>query len=187
MRIKDWNRFQHFKDRRPPWIKLYRDLLDDPDWHALDPLAAKVLTMLWLVASEDPDQNGQLPDVRRLAFRLRIEENQLKQALNKLDHWLILDDNNVISERYHVVIPETETETEKRERGRFTPPSVNEVSEYAKQQGYPINATNFVNYYESNGWMVGKNKMKDWRAAVRNWATKDFNKPKQQQIAEVVL
>ena len=35
-RIKGWVKFQHFKDRRPPWIKLYRDILEDPDWHDLD-------------------------------------------------------------------------------------------------------------------------------------------------------
>ena len=112
MRIKDWTRFQHFKDRRPPWIKLYRDLLDDPDWHSLDPLSAKILTMLWLVASEDPEQKGQLPSVRRLAFRLRIEEGQLKQSITKLNHWLIHDDISAISDRYQLVIPEGEGETE---------------------------------------------------------------------------
>ena len=53
MRIKNWERFQHFKDRRPPWIKLYRELLDDPDWHDLAGDDAKFLVMLWLIASGD--------------------------------------------------------------------------------------------------------------------------------------
>ena len=69
---------------------------------------------------------------------------------------------------------------EKRKVSRFAPPSVNEVAEYAKEKGYSINASIFVDHYESNGWMVGKNKMKDWRAAVRNWVSRDFNKPTQQ-------
>ena len=44
------------------------------------------------------------------------------------------------------------------------------MAEYCSQNGYKISAESFVDFYESKGWMVGKNKMKDWRAAVRNWA-----------------
>jgi len=65
---------------------------------------------------------------------------------------------------------------EKRKVSRFAPPSVTEVAEYAKEKGYSINATKFVNYYEANGWMVGRNKMKSWKHAVANWASNDFNK-----------
>ena len=111
-RIKGWSKFQHFKDRRPPWVKLYRDILEDPDWHDLDGECAKVLISLWLIASEDEEQKGGLPDTRKLAFRLRMTEAKLKQALTKLSHWLIQDDISVISARYQVDAPETETETE---------------------------------------------------------------------------
>ena len=110
MRIKNWHKFQHFKDRRPPWVKLYRDLLDDIDWHQLDALSAKVLVMLWLIASED---DGRLPNTKTLAFRLRMSEKQTNDAINNLSHWLEQDDINVISQRYQYDLPETETETEK--------------------------------------------------------------------------
>lgn len=60
---------------------------------------------------------------------------------------------------------------------RFTPPSLTEVKEYVNEKGYQIDAEAFIDFYESKGWMVGKNKMKDWRAAVRNWARRD--KPKE--------
>lgn len=53
---------------------------------------------------------------------------------------------------------------------RFTPPTVTEVSDYCRENNYNIDAQRFVDFYESKGWMVGKNKMKDWKAAVRNWA-----------------
>ena len=53
---------------------------------------------------------------------------------------------------------------------RFAPPTPDEVREYARQNGYDVDADRFVNFYESKGWMIGKNRMKDWRAAVRNWA-----------------
>lgn len=52
---------------------------------------------------------------------------------------------------------------------RFTPPSVDEVAEYCAQRNNGVDAETFVNFYESKGWLVGKVKMKDWKAAVRTW------------------
>ena len=110
MKIKNWSKFQHFKDRKPPWVKLYRDLLDDIEWHELDPKAAKVLTMLWLIASED---DGKIPSTKQLAFRLRMPEKETEVCISKLSHWLEQDDDNAISERYQDDALETERETEK--------------------------------------------------------------------------
>ena len=112
MKIKNWSEFQHFKDRTPPWIKLYRYLLDDPDWHELSGDDAKTLIMLWLVASEDKDMQGSLPSLKNIAFRLRISETKLNQSLTKLSHWLITDDIDMISNVYQHDAPETEEETE---------------------------------------------------------------------------
>ncbi len=64
-----------------------------------------------------------------------------------------------------------------RARPLFTPPSVKEVAAYAEERGYDIDAERFVNFYESKNWMVGKNKMAKWKAAVANWA-KGQNAPK---------
>lgn len=117
IRIKNWAKFQHFKDRKPPWVKLYRDLLDDIEWHKLDGKAAKLLVSLWLIASEF---DGALPDTETLAFRLRLSEKDVLDAISKLSHWLEHDDINAISTRYQVAPvaevsdhQETETETEK--------------------------------------------------------------------------
>jgi len=109
MKIKNWSKFQHFKDRKPPWVKLYRDVLDDIEWYELDPLASKVLVMCWLIASED---DGCLPNSKTLAFRLRMSEKQTIDCLNKLSHWMEQDDINLISEQYQSDSLETETETE---------------------------------------------------------------------------
>lgn len=51
----------------------------------------------------------------------------------------------------------------------FTPPSVEAIAEYCKERRNNINADQFFNFYQSKGWMVGKNKMKDWKACVRTW------------------
>lgn len=52
---------------------------------------------------------------------------------------------------------------------RFTPPSVEEVNSYILEKGYDVDAEAFVNFYESKGWFVGKNKMKSWKAALVTW------------------
>ena len=58
-------------------------------------------------------------------------------------------------------------------KGRFTPPGITDVLEYCKQRNNSVNAQKFIDFYESKGWMVGKNKMKDWKAAVRTWEGSD--------------
>ena len=53
---------------------------------------------------------------------------------------------------------------------RFVKPTEDEVREFCREKGYvKVNAADFIDYYESNGWMVGKNKMKDWRRTVSRW------------------
>lgn len=59
-----------------------------------------------------------------------------------------------------------------KERG-FHPPSISDVSAYCIERKNTVNPQTFINHYESNGWMVGKNKMKDWKAAVRNWEQRE--------------
>lgn len=110
MRIKNWEKFQHFKDRKPPWIKLYRDLLDDKEWHRISGDAKGVLISLWLLASESG--NGEVPDIDTISFRLRMPEQKIKTLITSLSHWLDHDDINSISMRRQVDSPETETETE---------------------------------------------------------------------------
>lgn len=57
----------------------------------------------------------------------------------------------------------------KGKRGFTRPPSKEEVKSYIEEKGLAFDADSFVDYYEANGWKVGKNPMKDWRAAARNW------------------
>lgn len=69
---------------------------------------------------------------------------------------------------------ETKEIEKKRERGgkalgRFSPPTLQEVQDYCQSKGYAWDAEAFWLYYESNGWMVGRNKMKNWHSACANW------------------
>lgn len=65
----------------------------------------------------------------------------------------------------------------KSAKRRFVKPTVEEVAAYAVEKGYRgFDAERFWNFYESKGWMVGKNKMTNWRSAVSNWADRDERK-----------
>ena len=188
MQIRNWKKFQHFKDRKPPWVKLYRDILDDLDWHELDATASKVLIMCWLIASED---DGRLPPVKTLAFRLRMSEKQTNDCLNKLSHWLEQDDISVISERYQSDSLETETETEtKREteakkstRGsRLSADWVlpKEWADWAKQERPDLDLRSvgeqFKDYWSAKAGS-GSTKL-DWQATWRNWVrNQNITKP----------
>lgn len=115
MKIKNWPKFQHFKDRRPPWIKLYRDLLDDDEWFSLPPISAKALVTIWLLASEDETKQGILPPMKKIAFRLRMSEKSLESIISDLSHWLIQDDITPISTCHQLGPSETEAYTTERE------------------------------------------------------------------------
>ena len=52
---------------------------------------------------------------------------------------------------------------------RFVPPTPEEVTGYAKGINFDLDGQHFIDFYESKGWMIGKNKMKDWKSAVRTW------------------
>ena len=82
---KNWADFQHYKDRSPTWIKLHKSILDNYDYQRL-PLASKALApMLWLLASEYDE--GKIPlDYDLIAFRLRVDIDDLKNALSPLIH-----------------------------------------------------------------------------------------------------
>ena len=95
--IRNWSKFQHYGSRNPPWIKVYRDLLDDPDWHELSDEAKAFLLELWLVASK-LGTDGNLPDDNRVtALHLRRPLEDFERLLSECNHWLILDASNVLA------------------------------------------------------------------------------------------
>lgn len=87
--------------------------------------------------------------------------------------------------------PEIEIEKEidikeksiKEKLALFTPPTVEEVAAYCKERGNNVDAEQFIAFYSSKGWMVGKNKMKDWKASIRTWERRDA-KPTEVRYAQ---
>ena len=113
---KNWAVFQHYKDRCPPWIKLHRDLLNNREFICL-PIASKALApMLWLLASETKDGVFNA-SVEELVFRLRINEKDYADGVKPLiDNGFFIIASGVLADCYQVAIPETERETEKRQK-----------------------------------------------------------------------
>lgn len=72
---------------------------------------------------------------------------------------------------------EKDKESKKKASSRFIPPSLDEVKWYCIQRNNNVDAERFIDYYTSNGWKVGKNSMKDWKAAVRTWEKTSDAKP----------
>ena len=58
---------------------------------------------------------------------------------------------------------------------RFVTPTIEEINAYCAERGNSVDPEKFFAYYESNGWKVGRNPMKDWKAAIRNWERNSFN------------
>ena len=88
---------------------------------------------------------------------------------------------------------EIEIEREKKDKKeapprRFAKPTLSEIEDFINENNYIVNATKFFDYYESNGWKVGRNSMKDWKAAVRSWEAKEQERlrekePKERRLA----
>lgn len=73
---------------------------------------------------------------------------------------------------------------EKPKRKRFVPPTVDEVRAYCIERKNKVDAQRFIDYYTANGWRVGKNKMQDWKAAVRTWERNGYSDNQTQKVGE---
>ena len=195
MKIKNYNKFQHFKDRRPPWIKLHRELLDQRDISLISDRSFRVLIGLWLLASEDETMEGCLPEIPEIAFRLRMPESDIIKSFQELKHFVVDVDIKMISERYQVDVPETETET-KKETERKRPTSAKSQSTklnvdwelpdewaiWAKQERPELNIRQVADGFKDY-WISEAKAKADWFATWRNWIRKQ-RADKQDKIYE---
>lgn len=113
MRIRNWSKFQHFKNKTSMvWFKVYgRDIINDPDWHELSSDQKATLFELWCLASE---KNGELPDLKKLCFRLHKDKEFVQNMLITLNSWFESDPDNSIYEVYKDYAREESREEEKR-------------------------------------------------------------------------
>ena len=102
---------------------------------------------------------------KRLKYEAEKRSNYCKsRGLNKKGKKVIPEsyDKHMENENEDVIINKKGTKN-------FVKPTVDEITSYCRERKNNINPVKFFNHYESNGWMVGKSKMKNWKAAVRTW------------------
>lgn len=113
-------------------------------------------------------KRADISEKRKAAAIKRWQSSKDKQEQCKADASALQND---AKERKEKERKEDNKENIKEKSGhRFLPPTIEEIRAYILEKGYSFDAERFFDFYESKGWFVGKNKMKDWKAAIRNWA-----------------
>ena len=182
LKPKNWDKFQHYKDRCPPWIKLHRDILNDRIFASL-PIANKALApLLWLLASESKDGSFNA-DSEELAFRLHIASKEIAEGLKPLiDKGFFVDASTMLAPCLQVAIPERERETERegereqKKQSRGTRLSADwfpteDQIQFCKTQRTDLSpqttAERFRDFWISQPGSKGVKL--DWDATWRNW------------------
>ena len=117
---------------------------------------------------------------RKREYRQRIEtdrtnvQTNLRQISEKSppEIEIELEKDIEIEKEIHSSAKSTTTK-----RKRFEKPTLSQITQYCFERNNNVNAEQFYDYYESNGWKVGKNAMKDWKACVRTWERNGYDKP----------
>ncbi len=123
--------------------------------------SAGVITCLKLAKRLDQSMTSN-PEMRKI---ISLHKNQ---QLSKNNHDPIMTESGNSHARIDKIRLE-ENRTDKKKTRRFTPPTVDEAKEYCTERKNSVDANRFIDFYSSKGWMVGKSKMKDWKAALRGW------------------
>lgn len=145
--------------------------------------------MLHICGSYDEDVFTKFQkDEQGKFYNIRLEEEVDKRKAyseSRRNNRKKKEDMNDTSLSY-VEHMENENENEdlikKKKVARFQKPTIEQLKEYMKEQGMNDIAENWLNHYEANGWKVGKNPMKDWKASVRTWKTNQKNNSPSQQV-----
>ena len=128
------------------------------------------------------DEEYYLPDTKDSTGCETAAASRMRKCRAKKDK---LERNNVtpmLQSGYGEIEKELEIEKDSSasttpKRKRFEKPSISDIKQYCMERNNNVNAEQFYDYYESNGWRVGKNSMKNWQAAVRTWERSEYRKP----------
>jgi hypothetical protein len=190
--------FENFKDtadKLPDDLRLkFYDAMTDYVFKGVEPddvvISALITAIKPSLDKEDGRKNngGNHNPTGKNQF---LKEKEIEQNQKQLKHLRSIPVNCGQIGQFRSIPLETETETENNtplisspqgentqidleeaiaKTKRFTKPTIDEIETYCQEKGKSVDAERFWNFYESKGWKVGKSPMKDWRAAVCNWA-----------------
>lgn len=125
-----------------------------------------------LVKLADGNQmaTGGLPDGNQMEPQYRLGKDSIGKV--SIEEWQT--EKPTETQQNPAKPTETQSRADKPPRApRFTPPTVEEVAAYCQERGNKVDPQRFTDFYAGKGWMVGKNKMRDWKACVRTWERDD--------------
>lgn len=176
LQVKNWDNFQHYKERNPPWIKLHRDLLRDYEFMCLQDASKLHLMLIWLLASQ-------------LDNKIPADENFIKNQIgvsgkinfNELiDKGFLIDASNTLASCKQSAMPETEAYSKETEKDiapilskmNFTIIPSEWLITCMKEKGFPENVVLDIWDGFREYWQNGKGKSvkrEKWDATWRTW------------------
>ncbi len=147
------NTFESFE-----MIEIIDDMLHISNWEKYQNVEGmeKIREQNRLRKQRQREKQKLLPEVDRDSHVTVTQGHATDIDKNRLDKIRLEEDKEIDN-------------TSKTTTKRFLKPTIEEVKKYCEERKNEIDAEYFINYYEARGWMIGKNKMKDWKAAVRTW------------------
>ena len=119
----------------------------------------------------------------------RLKYNTSSSYDNHMSNTCASQDKHMVNENVNVninTISSTEKDSTKVDKPRFTPPALDDVKAYCIERKNTVDPEHWYSYYEANGWMVGRNKMKDWKASVRTWEKNDYGNGRNSKQAQPI-
>lgn len=112
--IPNWSSYQSYKDRKPSWLRLHVQLIDNYEFQQLSDYSQALLPQLWILASEHDDPTSGIIkyDLERIVFRLRKDKRKILAALDELEKQSFI---NKLQNRNDSVTPETEKRQRREE------------------------------------------------------------------------
>lgn len=135
---------------------------------------------IYLVNFEKHQSLDKLAEIRE-QNRLRAKKFREKQKLLESNVTETLC-NALDIDKEEDIDKDIDIKKENNKRKKFNKPTLEEVQQYCNERNNNINPEQFIDYYEANGWKVGKNAMKDWKAAIRTWEKRDNKQPTRQEM-----
>ena len=137
----------------------------------------EIVDSILMVSNWEKYQNVDGLEKIREQTRKRVAKHRELKALD-VCNVTVTDGNATELELELELDRDKDRDKDIKSNSRFTPPTLEEIKKYCLERKNKVDAERFRDFYESKGWMVGKNKMKDWKACVRTWERDDKGKEK---------